>query len=696
MMKPQEIFGSRVFNFDVMRSRLPRETYMALQQAMATGKRLPPEVAAIVANAMKDWAIEHGCTHYSHWFQPLSGVTAEKHDSFITPVDHGRLIMEFGPQQLIRGESDASSFPSGGLRATFEARGYTAWDPTSYPFIKDYTLCIPTAFCSYDGQALDKKTPLLRSMDALNRQALRILRLFGNFDVQRITACVGAEQEYFLVDKAVHDQRRDLRFTGRTLYGARPPKGQELSDHYYGTIPRRVQDFMKELNEELWMLGIPAKTEHNETAPGQHELAPIYETVNIAADHNQMIMEVLKRTAHKHGMVCLLHEKPFEGINGSGKHNNWSLSTDQGVNLLEPGATPQENAQFLLFLTAILKAVDEHQELLRLSVASAGNDCRLGAFEAPPSILSIFLGDELTEVLDALVNHRTYVRETTADMSIGVHVLPKIPRDISDRNRTSPFAFTGNKFEFRSVGSAMSIAEANITINTTVADALMQFADELEKAEDFQAACEKLIISTITQHRRIIFNGNSYAEEWRKEAKKRGLLELKTVADCLPLMASEKNIVLFGRQQVLSETEIKSRVEVLSEQYCQVLRVEAQTMLDMARQEILPAIAAYAGELGQAAAYKTQLLPEGESAAELPLLQLLNRQMANAAQEADKLEQVLGTLEKSHNWMTLALKCKQALIPQMRALRDACDAAELHVAKKHWPFPTYGELINSI
>ena len=695
-MKPQEMFGSRVFNFDVMRSRLPRETYEALQQAMATGKRLPPEVAAIVANAMKDWAIEHGCTHYSHWFQPLSGMTAEKHDSFITPVDHGRLIMEFGPQQLIRGESDASSFPSGGLRATFEARGYTAWDPTSYPFIKDYTLHIPTAFCSYDGQALDKKTPLLRSMDALNRQALRILRLFGNFDAQRVTACVGAEQEYFLIDKALYNQRRDLQYTGRTLYGARPPKAQELSDHYYGTIPRRVQDFMQELNEELWMLGIPAKTEHNEAAPGQHELAPIFETVNIAADHNQMMMEVLKRTAIKHNMVCLLHEKPFEGINGSGKHNNWSLSTDQGANLLEPGATPQENAQFLLFLAAILKAVDEHQDLLRLSVASAGNDCRLGAFEAPPSIVSIFLGDELTEVLDALVNHRTYVRETTADMSIGVHVLPKIPRDISDRNRTSPFAFTGNKFEFRSVGSAMSIAEANITINTAMADALMLFADELEKADDFHAACEQLIIATITKHRRIIFNGNSYAEAWRKEAKKRGLLELRTVADCLPLMASEKNVTLFERQRVLSEVEIKSRVEVLSEQYCQVLRVEAQTMLDMARQEILPAIAAYAGELGQAAAYKTQLLPEGESAAELPLLQLLNRQMANAAQEADKLEQVLGTLEKSHNWMTLALKCKQALIPQMRALRDACDAAELHVAKKHWPFPTYGELINSI
>ena len=696
MRKPNEIFGSKVFNFDVMRSRLPKDTYLALQRTLHTGKRLPPEVAAVIANAMKDWAIEHGCTHYSHWFQPLSGMTAEKHDSFITPVDHGRLIMEFGPQQLIRGESDASSFPSGGLRATFEARGYTAWDPTSYPFIKDYTLHIPTAFCSYDGQALDKKTPLLRSMDALNRQALRILRLFGNFEAQRVTACVGAEQEYFLVDKALYDQRRDLQNAGRTLFGARPPKAQELSDHYYGTIPSRVQEFMRELNEELWMLGIPAKTEHNEAAPGQHELAPIYETVNIAADHNQLMMEVLKRTALKHGMVCLLHEKPFDGINGSGKHNNWSLSTDQGVNLLEPGATPQENAQFLLFLSAILKAVDEHQDLLRLSAASASNDCRLGAFEAPPSILSIFLGDELTEVLDALVNHRTYVRETTAEMSIGVHVLPKISKDISDRNRTSPFAFTGNKFEFRSVGSSMSIAEANTTLNTTVADALQAFADELEKAEDFHAACGEMIIATITRHRRIIFNGNSYTDAWRKEAKKRGLLELKSVADCLPLMASDKNIALFDRQRVLSEVEIKSRVEVLSEQYCQVLRVEAQTMLDMARQEIIPAVSAFAGELAQTARHKAELLPQGEAPAELPLLKLLNAQTVLALAEADKLEALLNTLEKNHNWMTLALKCKEALLPQMQKLRKACDEAELHVAKKHWPFPTYGELINSV
>lgn len=696
MHQPSEIFGTLVFNFDTMRNRLPKETCLALQRTMATGKRLPEDVASVIANAMKDWAIENGCTHYTHWFQPLNGATAEKHDSFISPAQNGRVIMEFGAKELIRGESDASSFPSGGLRATFEARGYTAWDPTSYPFIKDYTLCIPTAFCSYDGQALDKKTPLLRSMDALNRQALRILRLFGNFEAQHVTACVGAEQEYFLVDKTLHDKRRDLKYTGRTLYGTRSPKGQELSDHYYGSIPQRVQDFMRELNEQLWRLGIPAKTEHNEAAPGQHELAPIFETVNIAADHNQMIMEVLRRTALKHDMVCLLHEKPFKGINGSGKHNNWSLATDQGTNLLEPGATPAANAQFLLFLAAILRAVDTHQDLLRVSVASASNDNRLGGFEAPPSILSVFLGEELSQVLDALVNHRTYVKETTADMSIGVHVLPKIPKDISDRNRTSPFAFTGNKFEFRALGSSMSIAEANATLNTTVADALQEFADVLEKADDFHTACEKLIISTISSHRRIIFNGNSYSPEWHQEAKARGLLSLPTVADCLPYMASEKNIALYERQRVLSRSEITSRVQVLGENYCQVLRVEGQTMLEMARKEIIPAIASFCGELARAALAKQQVLPADMPPAELPLISRLNGLLADCLRESDALRAVLKTLNREGSWMDLALVCKETLLPQMTALRRACDEAERHVGSTHWPFPTYGELLNSV
>ncbi len=693
-MKPHETFGSLVFNAQVMRSRLPRDAYGALMQAMETGKRLPPEAASVIANAMKEWALEHGCTHYTHWFQPLNGVTAEKHDSFISPVNGGQVIMEFGAKELIRGESDASSFPSGGLRATFEARGYTAWDPTSYPFIKDHTLCIPTAFCSYDGQALDKKTPLLRSMEALNRQALRVLRLFGNYTAQHVTANVGAEQEYFLVDKALYDQRRDLINTGRTLFGARPPKGQELSDHYYGSISDRVTQFMQALNEELWKLGIPAKTEHNEAAPGQQELAPIYESVNIAADHNQLLMEVLKRTALRHDMVCLLHEKPFEGINGSGKHNNWSLSTDDGQNLLDPGGTPAENAQFLLFLCAIIKAVDEHADLLRLSVASASNDCRLGGYEAPPSIISIFLGDELTEVLEALENHRTYVKETTADMSIGVHVLPKIPRDVSDRNRTSPFALTGNKFEFRALGSSMSIAEPNTVLNTAVADTLQQFADILEKAEDFQTACEQVIIDSITKHKRVIFNGNSYSQEWQKEAAKRGLQSLDTLADCLPHMTSEKNLELWQRQRVLSESEVRSRQEVTSENYCQVLRVEAQTMLDVARQEIIPAVIAFSGDVAKAAQAKAALLKD-TTPAELPLLETLNDLIARMTQAAEGLEERLTNLKKKKDWMSLAIASKKTLLPQMAQLREACDRAEMLCSRDRWPFPSYGDLLGS-
>lgn len=695
MNKPHETFGSLVFNFDVMRSRLPKESYQALQRTMDTGKRLPPEAASVIANAMKDWAIENGCTHYTHWFQPLTGITAEKHDSFITPVQGGKVIMTFDAKELVRGESDASSFPSGGLRATFEARGYTAWDPSSYPFIKDHTLCIPTAFCSYDGQALDKKTPLLRSMDALNRQALRILRLFGNFEAQRVSACVGAEQEYFLIDKALFETRRDLQYTGRTLFGAKAPKGQELSDHYYGSITPRVNAFMQELNEELWKVGIPAKTEHNEAAPAQHELAPIYESVNIATDHNQLTMDLLKKVALKHSMVCLLHEKPFEGINGSGKHNNWSISTDQGQNLLEPGATPQEDAQFLLFLVAILKAVDEHADLLRLSVASASNDCRLGGFEAPPNIVSVFLGDQLTEVLEALENHRTYVRETNADMSIGVHVLPKIPKDISDRNRTSPFAFTGNKFEFRSLGSSMSLAEPNTMLNTAVADVLQSFADELEKAEDFHSACENLIIHTIKAHKRVIFNGNSYGEDWRKEAKKRGLLSLPSVADCLPYMASQENIVLFQRQRVLSEPEIRSRQLVLGENYCQSIRIEAQTMLDIAQKQIIPAIIAYNKQLSEAALLKLNIL-KGAEIPELTLAGKLNELLGQTCSAAEKLKGAVDAMQKKDGWPKLADYCHKTLIPSMADLRTSCDEAEKVVSKSYWPFPTYGDLLGSV
>ena len=642
---------------------------------------------------MKDWAIENGCTHFTHWFQPLTGITAEKHDSFIRPVAEGRIIMEFGARELIKGESDASSFPSGGLRATFEARGYTAWDPTSYPFIRDHSLYIPTAFCSYDGQALDKKTPLLRSMDALNRQALRILRLFGNFEAQRVSAMVGAEQEYFLIDEALYRQRRDLRVTGRTLFGARPAKAQELSDHYYGSIAPRVSAFMEELNRELWKLGIPAKTEHNESAPAQHEVAPVYESANIATDHNQLTMDLLKKIAPRHGMVCLLHEKPFEGINGSGKHNNWSLATDQGMNLLEPGATPQENAQFLLFLCAIIKAVDSTR-LMRLSVASASNDCRLGGYEAPPPILSIFLGDELSQVLEALENHRTYVRETRAEMSVGVHVLPRIPKDVSDRNRTSPFAFTGNKFEFRSPGASMSIAEPNTFLNTAVADALQHFADVLEKAEDFHGACEELIISTIRQHKRVIFNGNSYSEAWQKEAKKRGLQALHSLPDCLPYMASNKNIDLFERQGVLSGSEVRSRAEVLAQTYSQVVRIEAETMLEVVRQEIIPAIISYSKEVMEALALKQRSL-QGEPAPEEGLAKALNQLLGRIFAETDALAKGLEEAPLPEGNLKLARYSRKTLLPLMTALRESCDKAEREVARKHWPFPTYCDLLGN-
>ncbi|MBQ0064327.1 MAG: glutamine synthetase III, partial [Firmicutes bacterium] len=584
-----EIFGSNVFNDKEMRDRLPKDTYKELQKTIKDGLPLNPKIAGAVAHAMKDWAIEKGATHFTHWFQPMTGVTAEKHDSFINPTDDGNVILNFSGKELIKGEPDASSFPNGGLRATFEARGYTTWDPTSYAFIKEGVLCIPTAFCSYGGEALDKKTPLLRSMQAINDQSLRILKLFGHDEVKTVKTTVGPEQEYFLVDQKYYEQRKDLIYTGRTLFGALCPKGQELEDHYFGTIKSRVQDYMKELNEELWKLGIYAKTEHNEVAPAQHELAPIFSTTNIATDHNQLTMELMQRIAKKHGMVCLLHEKPFDGVNGSGKHNNWSMSTDTGMNLLEPGATPYENAQFLVFLAAVIKAVDEHQDLLRLSVATAGNDHRLGANEAPPAVISIFLGDELTEVLEAIEKDEDYKGREKEVMTIGADVLARFRKDTTDRNRTSPFAFTGNKFEFRMPGSSSSISGCNITINAIVADVLEEFADRLEAAEDFEAAYHELVKETIVNHKRILFNGNGYDDSWVERAVARGLLNLKTTPDALPYFAKEENIDLFERHGIFTKEEVISRYEILTEDYTKIINIEAKTMVDMAKKDILPA-----------------------------------------------------------------------------------------------------------
>ncbi|MCR4693638.1 MAG: glutamine synthetase III, partial [Firmicutes bacterium] len=591
------LFGKNVFNESRMKERLPKETYIALQKTIKDGKHLDINIANIVASAMKDWAIENGATHFTHWFQPMTGITAEKHDSFISPIDDGNIIMDFSGKELVKGESDASSFPSGGLRATFEARGYTAWDPTSFAFIKNNVLCIPTAFCSYGGEALDKKTPLLRSMEAINRQAMRVIKLFGNEDVTSVKTTVGAEQEYFLVDRDMYDKRPDLLFTGRTLYGSMPPKGQELDDHYYGTIKSKVQNFMDELNVELWKLGVFAKTEHNEVAPAQHELAPVFTTTNIAADHNQLTMELMQRIAKKHGMVCLLHEKPFEGVNGSGKHNNWSICTNTGKNLLDPGETPHENAQFLLFLCSVIKAVDDYQDMLRVSVTSPGNDHRLGANEAPPAIISIFLGEELTEILEAIENGEGYDTKEKTVMRVGVHVLPKFPKDTTDRNRTSPFAFTGNKFEFRALGSSASISGPNVVLNTTVAESLKQFADELENADDFDAALHNLIQRTIKEHKRIIFGGNGYDDNWLAEAEKRGLLNLKTTPDCLPCYISEKNIRLFTEHKVFNETEMRARYEIHLDNYSKTINIEALTMVDMAIKDILPAVSSFVKQL---------------------------------------------------------------------------------------------------
>ena len=691
-MSMEELFGSLVFNDQVMRQRLPKDTYKALKKTIDEGRHLDPEIAGVVAHAMKEWAIDHGVTHYTHWFQPMTGITAEKHDAFITPVENGRVIESFSGNELVRGEPDASSFPSGGLRSTFEARGYTAWDPTSYAFIKDGVLCIPTAYCSYGGEALDAKTPLLRSMEALSRQAVRVLKLFGR-DARRVLPTVGPEQEYFLVDEKLYRQRMDLIFTGRTLFGAKPPKGQELGDHYFGAIRPRVQAFMREVNDELWKLGVLAKTEHNEAAPAQHEMAPIYTVSNIAADHNQLTMEVMKKVAERHGLICLLAEKPFAGVNGSGKHNNWSMVTDTGYNLLDPGDSPYESAQFLLFLVAVIHAVDVYQDLLRVSVASAGNDHRLGGNEAPPAIISIFLGDELTQILQALEQGTAYVDHGHQLMTVGVHVLPRIPRDNTDRNRTSPFAFTGNKFEFRSLGAPASISDCNVVLNTAVAESLRLYADELEQAEDFHAALHDLIVREISAHKRIVFNGNGYSPTWVAEAEKRGLLNLPTAVDALPHLTDEKNVALFTRHRVFTETELRARCEIKLENYVKIIGIEAETALSMARREILPAVMRYTGELaGQASAVK-RYAPELSAVAQERLLARLTQDAAAISDRIEALEEAVRHLNTSQDAQAQAVYQRDHVLTAMEGLRAAADDAETLVPRDMWPFPTYAELL---
>ena len=689
-----DYFGCLVFDDRVMKAKLSTSVYRSLKRTIDEGRSLNNDVANAVAEAMKDWAVENGATHFTHWFQPLTGITAEKHDSFISPAPDGRVIMEFSGKELIKGEPDASSFPSGGLRATFEARGYTAWDPTSYAFIKDKTLCIPTAFCSYGGEALDKKTPLLRSMQALNKQAMRILKLFGNEDVKCVRTSVGPEQEYFLVDKEMYEQRKDLRFTGRTLFGAKPPKGQELDDHYFGVIKPRVAAYMADLNEELWKLGILAKTEHNEVAPAQHELAPIYSTTNIATDHNQITMEIMQKVAAKHGLVCLLHEKPFAGVNGSGKHNNWSMATDTGVNLLTPGETPYENAQFLLFLCAVIKAVDDYQDLLRLSVASAGNDHRLGANEAPPAVVSVFLGDELTEVLEAIESDAPYSGAEKTVMRLGVHVLPKFFRDTTDRNRTSPFAFTGNKFEFRMLGSANSIACTNIMLNAAVAESLKSYADRLEGVEDFETALHDLIKKTIKDHKRIIFNGNGYDDAWIKEAtEERGLLNLRTTPDALPTLLDKKNVEMLTAHKIFSEAEIESRYEITLENYCKTVNIEGLTMVDMARKEIIPAVEKYVSDIATAYSAKKNSVAGISVKYEEEMLKKLSVLVDEMDAAVKELELALVKYNTITDITEASEDIRDDVLPKMSVLRIACDEAETITAEEYWPFPTYGDLL---
>ena len=689
-----EFFASKVFDDKVMRARLPEKVYRSLRKTIDNGEALDLNLANAVAEAMCAWAVENGATHFTHWFQPLTGITAEKHDGFLSPAPDGRVIMEFSGKELIKGEPDASSFPSGGLRATFEARGYTAWDPSSYAFIKENTLCIPTAFCSYGGEALDKKTPLLRSMEALNRQALRILRLFGNTEVKRVVTNVGPEQEYFLVDREMYLKRKDLIYTGRTLFGAKPPKGQELEDHYFGAIKPRVQAYMEELNEELWKLGILAKTEHNEVAPAQHELAPIYATTNVATDHNQLTMEIMKKVARKHGLVCLLHEKPFAGVNGSGKHNNWSMSTDTGENLLSPGETPYENARFLLFLVAVVKAVDEYQDLLRLAVATAGNDHRLGANEAPPAVLSMFLGDELSAVLDAVETDSPYAGAERKTLKLGVDSLPLFTRDTTDRNRTSPFAFTGNKFEFRMVGSSDSIACANIMINASVAESLRQLADDLEASSDFDERLHALIKETYIAHKRIIFNGNGYDDAWIREAtEQRGLLNLRTVADALPRLLEKKNVEMLLRHGVFSETELRSRYEIQLENYVRTVRIEALTMADMARKEIIPAMAAFTASLAEGAAKKLAAGSDVGCRYETKLVKKLSCLTDTADAAGEEVEKAVTALDALGDVTAESQFVRDEVLPRMAALRAVCDEAETVTAASCWPFPTYGDLL---
>ena len=689
-----EIFGENVFSETVMKNKLPKDVYRSLKRTIDNGEALDIGVANVVANAMKDWAVEKGATHYTHWFQPMTGVTAEKHDSFIAPTSDGKVIMEFSGKELVVGEPDASSFPSGGIRATFEARGYTAWDPTSYAFVRDGTLYIPTAFCSYTGEVLDKKTPLLRSMDALNKQALRILKLFGNEDVKHVTSTLGPEQEYFLIDEKVYEAREDLKMTGRTLFGAMPPKGQELEDHYFGSIKTRVSEFMKDLDTELWKLGILAKTKHNEVAPAQHELAPIFSTTNVATDHNQLTMEMMKKVAQRHGMVCLLHEKPFEGINGSGKHNNWSMSTNTGVNLLDPGKTPADNAQFMLFLTAVIKAVDEYQDLLRLSVASAGNDHRLGAHEAPPAIISIFLGDELEGIVESIVHGEKAANGKKGKMRLGVDVLPEIPRDSTDRNRTSPFAFTGNKFEFRMPGSSFSVAEPNIVINTIVADALEQFADQLEKSENFNDALQALLSKNLKEHRRIIFNGNGYSREWEEEAGKRGLLNLRNTAEALPYFQLDKNIEVFRRHGIFTSRELLSRMEIAQENYKKIITIEARTMVDMAKKQIYPAVNAYIAELCGVADGKTAY--GADVTGDKALISRLSAGNAQLFAAVSELEDTLREGERHSLAEEGAKFCAYRILPVMERLRAAADDLERDTAKDYWPMPTYADLFFSV
>ena len=689
-----ELFGSSVFNDDVMQERLPKDVYKSLRKTIDEGKDLDLNVANAVANAMKDWAVEKGATHYTHWFQPLNGITAEKHDSFISPTSDGRVIMQFSGKELVKGEPDASSFPSGGLRATFEARGYTAWDPTSYAFVKGDSLYIPTAFCSYSGEVLDKKTPLLRSMEDLSSQAIRILRLFGDTKTNRVITTVGPEQEYFLVDKKLYDERPDLRFCGRTLFGAKAPKGQELDDHYFGAIKPRVAAFMKELDEELWKLGILAKTKHNEVAPAQHELAPIFTTTNIATDHNQLTMETMKNVAARHGLVCLLNEKPFEGVNGSGKHNNWSISTDTGKNLLEPGKEPEKNTQFLLFLAAVIKGVDEYQDLLRISVASAGNDHRLGANEAPPAIVSMFLGDELSAILESIENDVPYTGIEEKTLQTGVHVLPDLNMDTTDRNRTSPFAFTGNKFEFRMLGSALSISCPNIMLNTLAAEEIRQFADELEGSTDLEADVRKIVQRVMKEHKRIIFNGDGYSDAWTEEAKRRGLLNLPTTVDALPRYLDQKNVQLFTSHKIYTEAEMEARYETILEEYSKTLNIEALTMSSMVRKDILPSVSSYIASLADAVNSKRAVCADLPCGAETSLIRKLSGLMDEAYEKVEKLDALLADSKmESHNTLSVATYYKDAIIPAMEGIRAVVDQMEVDTSADFWPYPTYGDLM---